>query len=182
IYLNLYAEFRRIAEVERESINDDVIFEIELIKQVEVNVDYILLLVQKHLDEHGTSQNKEIRAAISRAIDSSPTLRNKKDLIEQFVDSLTVGADVDEAWRAYVDAKRVEELDRIIAEENLKPDATRAFVDNAFRDGAISSTGTAITKILPPVSRFSADNAHAVKKQTVLDKLTAFFDRFVGLT
>jgi type I restriction enzyme R subunit len=182
IYLNLYAEFRRIAEVERESINDDVIFEIELIKQIEVNVDYILMLVRKHLDEHGTSQDKEVRAAISRAIDSSPTLRNKKDLIEQFVDSLTVGANVDEAWRAYVEAKRIEELDRIIAEENLKPDATRAFVDNAFRDGVIPSTGTAITKILPPASRFSAGNAHAVKKQTVLDKLTAFFDRFFGLT
>lgn len=95
-----------------------------------------------------TAPVKEIRAAISRAIDSSPTLRNKKDLIEQFVDSLNVGADVDEAWRAYIEVKRIEELDRIIAEENLKPDATRAFVDNAFRDGAIASTGTAVTKIL----------------------------------
>ncbi len=59
---------------------------------------------------------------------------------------------------------------------------SRAFVDNAFRDGAIPSTGTAITKILPPASRFSAGNAHALKKLTVLDKLTAFFDRFFGLT
>lgn len=182
IYLNLYAEFRRVADVERESIIDDVIFEIELIKQVEVNVDYILMLVQKHLDEHGTSQDKEIRAAISRAIDSSPTLRNKKYLIERFVDTLNADADVDEAWRTYVEAKRVEELDRIIAEENLRPDETKAFVHNAFRDGAIPSTGTAVTKILPPVSRFSAGNAHALKKQAVLDKLTAFFDRFFGLT
>lgn len=182
IYLDLYAEFRRVAEVERESIIDDVIFEIELIKQIEVNVDYILALVHKHLEEHGTSQDKEIRAAISRAIDSSPSLRNKKDLIEQFVDSLNVDDDVDESWRAYVAAKRVEELDRIIAEENLKPDTTKAFVDNAFRDGAIPSTGTAVTKILPPVSRFAAGNAHAIKKQTVLDKLMAFFDRFFGLT
>jgi len=182
IYLNLYAEFRRVAEVERESINDDVIFEIELIKQIEVNVDYILILVQKQLGEHGMGQDREIRAAITRAIDSSQTLRNKKDLIEQFVDSLTVDADVDESWRAYVEAKRAEELDQIITDENLKPDATRAFVDNAFRDGAIPSTGTAITKILPPASRFSAVNAHALKKQTVLDKLTAFLDRFFGLT
>jgi type I restriction enzyme R subunit len=182
IYLNLYAEFRQITEVERESINDDVIFEIELIKQIEVNVDYILMLVQKHLDEHGTGQDREIRAAISRAIDSSPTLRNKKDLIEQFVDSLTVDADVDESWRAYVAAQRADELDQIIAGESLKADATRAFVDNAFRDGAIPSTGTAITKILPPVSRFSPTNDHATKKQAVLDKLTVFFDRYFGLT
>ncbi len=140
------------------------------------------MLVQKHLEGHGTGQDREIRAAISRAIDSSPTLRNKKDLIEQFVDSLTVDADVDESWRAYVAAERTKELDKIIADENLKPDATRAFVDSAFRDGAIPSTGTAITKILPPVSRFSSGNAHALKKQTVLDKLAAFFDRFFGLT
>ena len=181
IYLDLYAEFRRIAAVERESINDDVIFEIELIKQIEVNVDYILMLVQKHLEQHGTGQDKEILATISRAIDSSPTLRNKKDLIEQFVDSLTVGSDVDDSWRAYVEARRAEELDRIIADENLRPQATRAFVDSAFRDGAVPSTGTAVTKILPPVSRFSATNDHAMKKQAVLDKLTAFFDRFFGI-
>jgi type I restriction enzyme R subunit len=159
-----------------------VIFEIELIKQVEVNVDYILTLVQRHLQARGASQDKEIRAAITRAIDSSPSLRNKKDLIEQFVDSLTVDADVDQTWRAYVEARRTSELDQIIGEENLKPDATRAFVRNAFRDGAIPSSGTAITTVLPPVSRFSPTNDHATKKDAVLAKLTAFFDRYFGLT
>jgi type I restriction enzyme, R subunit len=181
IYLDLYAEFRRVAEVERESINDDVVFEIELIKQIEVNVDYILMLVQKGLEKRGTVEGKTARAAITRAIDSSPTLRNKKDLIEQFVDSLTVDADVDESWRAYVEAKRAEELERIIADENLKPEETRTFVDNAFRDGAIPSAGTAITRILPPASRFASGNAHALKKQAALDRLTAYFDRFFGL-
>lgn len=181
IYLDLYAEFRRVAEVERESINDDVIFEIELIKQVEVNVDYILLLVQKHLEGLGGNQDKEILATISRAIDSSPILRNKKDLIEQFVDALTVGTDIDQSWRSYIAARRAKELDRIIADEHLNPDATRLFVEGALRDGAVPSTGTAITKILPPVSRFAAGQDHGVKKQVVLNKLTGFFDRFFGL-
>ena len=78
-------------------------------------------------------------------------------------------------------SQKVEELDRIIADEGLDAEATKAFVGNAFRDGAIPATGTAITKILPPVSRFSKNNGHSVKKQTVLDKLAAFFERYIGL-
>jgi len=159
-----------------------VVFEIELIKQVEINVDYILLLVERYLKAKGTGADKEIRATIERAINSSPSLRNKKDLIEQFVDSLSATAKVDAQWQAFMAAKKVEELERIIADENLNADATRSFVENAFRDGSIPTTGTAITKILPPVSRFAKNNSHAAKKQTVLDKLADFFERHFGLT
>lgn len=145
LYLNLYAEFRSASEAEKETINDDVVFEIELIKQVEINVDYILMLVERYIKAKGTGQDKEIRATIERAINSSPSLRNKKDLIEAFVDSVSPKAQVDAEWQAFVAKKKVEELDRIIADEGLNPDETRTFVDNAFRDGAIPSTGTAIT-------------------------------------
>ncbi len=182
LYLNLYAEFRSTSDAEKEAINDDVVFEIELIKQVEINVDYILLLVERYLKAKGTGADKEIRATIERAINSSPSLRNKKDLIEQFVDSLSATAKVDAQWQAFMAAKKVEELERIIADENLNADATRSFVENAFRDGSIPTTGTAITKILPPVSRFAKNNSHAAKKQTVLDKLADFFERHFGLT
>ena len=181
LYLNLYAEFRGASGAEKETINDDVVFEIELIKQVEINIDYILMLVERYIKAKGAGQDKEIRATIERAIDSSPSLRNKKDLIEQFVDSVTTAAEVDAEWQAFIARKKAEELDRIIADEGLNPDETKAFVDNAFRDGAIPVTGTAITKILPPVSRFSKNNHHSVKKQTVLDKLGAFFERYFGL-
>ncbi len=181
LYLNLYAEFRSTSDAEKESINDDVVFEIELIKQVEINVDYILLLVEQYLKKKGTGDDKEIRATIERAINSSPGLRNKKDLIEQFVDSVNTKAKVDAQWQAFVAAKRTEELERIIAEENLNAEAAREFIGNAFRDGGIPVSGTAITKILPPVSRFSKNNGHAAKKQTVLEKLAAFFERHFGL-
>lgn len=180
-YLNLYADFRSQAAAEKESIIDDVVFEIELIKQVEVNVDYILMLVEQYLKAKGTPQDKEIRATIDRAVAASPSLRNKKDLIEQFVDSVSITEKVDAAWVAFIAARKAAELDRIIAEEGLEPAATRTFVDNAFRDGSIPTTGTAITKILPPVSRFSAGGAHSIKKRTVLEKLSAFFERFFGL-
>jgi type I restriction enzyme, R subunit len=71
----------------RSSINDDVVvFEIELIKQVEINVDQVLMLVEQYRDAKGDGDDREIRAATERAVDSSPSLRNKKDLIEEFVD------------------------------------------------------------------------------------------------
>jgi type I restriction enzyme R subunit len=182
VYLDLYAEFRKDKDADRESINDDVVFEIELIKQVEINVDYILLLVQKCREAKGDGEDKEIRAAISHAIDASPSLRNKKDLIEAFVDRVSASGDIDDEWREYVAARRTAELDKIIEEEGLKPDETRQFIDMAFRDGAIQTSGTAITKVLPPVSRFTAGRGHSEKKQRVLSKLSGFFERFFGLS
>ena len=182
VYLNLYQDFRSQRDADKEPIHEEVVFEIELIKQVEINVDYILMLVEQYRDAKGDGDDKEIRAAIDRAVSSSPSLRNKKDLIEAFVDSLSATAEVDQAWAAFVAAKRAEELDRIITEEGLDPDATRSFVDAAFRDGAVQPTGTAITKILPPVSRFGQSGGHAAKKRSVLAKLGAFFDRFFGLS
>lgn len=180
-YLDLHAEFRKAVEAEKESINDDVVFEIELIKQVEITVDYILLLVQRYRETYGNGGDKEILAEIRRAVDSSPGLRNKKDLIEEFVDRISTSSTVDEQWLAFVAARRAAELEAIITEEGLRADETRAFIERAFRDGAIQQSGTAITKILPPVSRFSGDGGHGEKKRRVLARLVAFFERFCGL-
>lgn len=181
IYLNIYQDFRNQSEIDKEPIKDDVVFEIELIKQVEVNVEYILTLVREYVEERGSKKGDELREEILRAIDSSPSLRNKKDLIEAFVDTVSLTADVDANWQSFIDSMREEELGKIIAEEQLNPDETVAFINNAFRDGAIPTSGTAITRILPPVSRFSGTDDHAAKKQGVVEKLTAFFDRYFGL-
>lgn len=184
VYLNLYADFRQGTQSEKESINDDIVFEIELIKQVEINVDYILMLVEKWREARGNGTDREIEAAatIRRAVDASMALRNKKDLILDFVDRVSASGEIDAEWRAYVDAKRNDELADLISDEGLKPDETRAFVQHAFRDGGIPTTGTAVTKILPPVSRFSPDGGHGEKKQRVLTRLGVFFERFFGLS
>ncbi|MDZ4179249.1 MAG: type I restriction endonuclease subunit R [Coriobacteriia bacterium] len=182
VYLDLYAEFRNRTEADKESINDDLVFEIELIKQVEINVDYILMLVEKWRAAHGDGADTEIRASISRAIDASPSLRNKKDLIEAFVDSVSVSGAIDEEWQAFILARREAELAAIIESEGLHADETRSFIETAFRDGAIRATGTAITRVLPPASRFSPDGGHGEKKQRVLAKLGEFFERFFGLS
>lgn len=181
VYLDLYNEFRRGTESEKEDINDDVVFEIELIKQVEINVDYILMLVQKYRDEFGDGQDKEIRAEISRAVDASPTLRSKKDLIEDFVDTISLDGAVEEEWRAYIAQRQETELSEIIVDEGLKSEETHEFIDRAFQDGSLRTTGTAITKVLPPVSRFNKDSGHGAKKRRVIEKLTSYFDRFFGL-
>jgi len=179
LYLNLYQDWRTQQEGDKEIINDDIIFEIELIKQVEINIDYILMLVKKYRD--GNCEDKEILVSAHHAVAASLSLRSKKDLIEQFVASVTVATQVDEDWKRFMLAKKAEELDSIIAEENLNPEETRTFIDNAFRDGAIQESGTAITAILPPARRFSADSVHAEKKQVIIDKLRAFFERFFEL-
>lgn len=181
VYLDLYADWRPKTDGDKEIINDDVVFEIELVKQVEINVDYILLLVEKYRAAHGDGDDKELRAEISRAVDASPTLRSKKDLVEDFVDSVSVDGAVDEQWQAFVAAKREGELEAIITEQKLRADETRAFIDAAFRDGLLRTSGTAITKILPPVSRFAPDGGHAETKKSVIVALSRFFDRFFGL-
>ena len=182
IYNGLWEKHRKSEKKEKESILDDVVFEIELVKQVEVNIDYILMLVMKWREAKaaGTEHVSQV-VDIENAIDSSPTLRNKRDLIMDFVDSISVGDDVGDDWREFIAKRREAELDELIAEESLKADETRGFVTDAFRDGAVPTAGTAITRILPPASRFSKDNNHAAKKQRVVGKLIEFFERYAGL-
>lgn len=176
MYINLYNEFRKIPKGDNENVNDDIVFEMELIKQVEINIDYILALIKKYHEGH--LKDKEIVISISKAIDSSVELRNKKELIQQFIDSLTPSTNVDDDWHSFVDAKKVEELDQIINDENLDKDETYKFITNAFRDGFVQSTGTAISKVLPPVSRFTPTGDRTKKRESVLEKLSSFFNKF----
>jgi len=180
MYIDLYNEFRSGSDAENENINDDIIFEMELIKQVEINIDYILRLIKKY---HSSNQDdKEILVDINKAIDSSVELRNKKELINQFISSLNAQSVVDDDWQKFVDKKKIEELDQIIIDEKLDRDQAYLFVSNAFRDGGVVSTGTAISKVLPPISRFSPDGERAIKRESVLTKLRVFFDKFFGIS
>ncbi|MBT3704773.1 type I restriction endonuclease subunit R [Candidatus Peregrinibacteria bacterium] len=179
-YIDLYNEFRKGEDTEKENINDDIVFEMELIKQIEINIDYVLALVKIYHEDH--TKNKEILLDINKAIDSSIELRNKKELINQFIASLEINSVVDEDWQEFVNKKKVEELEKIIKNENLDHDQTYKFVQNAFRNGNISTTGTAIAKVLPPVSRFSPDGERTKKRESVLDKLMSFFERFFDIS
>ena len=179
-YIDLYNEFRKGEDNEKENINDDLVFEMELIKQVEINIDYVLALIKKYHEDH--TKNRELLIDINKAIDSSVELRNKKDLINQFITTLDVHSVVDDDWRKFVDGKKIEELEQIIASENLDHDATYTFVRNAFRDGVVATSGTAITKVLPPVSYFSPTGERTQKRESVIGKLTSFFERFFDIS
>ena len=181
MYIDLYNEFRKNTEGERENVNEDVVFEMELIKQVEINIDYVLGLIKQYHEDH--TKNKEILVDINKAIDSSIELRNKKELINQFITSLDIHSIVDEDWQEFVEEKKVEELEKIIENENLDKEATYKFIKNAFRDGSVPIVGTAIAKILPPTtSRFDPDGGYGKKRGSVLDKLTNFFNKFFDIS
>ena len=152
----------------------------ELIKQVEINIDYILMLVAKY--HQGHCKDKEILVDIKKAIGSSPELRSKKELIESFIDSINVDTRVDEDWKKFVTQQKESDLATIISEENLKPDETKKFIDNSFRDGMLKTTGTDLDKILPPVRRFGgASNNRQEKKQGIIEKLNLFFEKYLGV-
>ncbi len=177
IYLNLYQKYRRYRDADKEDINDDIVFEIELVKQIEVNIDYILMMVEKY--RKSNCKDKSILVDIDKAIGSSMQLRNKRELIEEFIKTVNVDTDVEEDWISFVNAQKEKELDSIIQEERLKPEETRAFINNSFRDGVLKTTGMDIDNILPPMSRFGGKRAK--KKQTVIEKLTEFFERYFDL-
>lgn len=164
---------------DKDSILDDVVFEMELVKQVEVNIDYILMLVGKYHD--GNCQDKEILVAIDKAIKSSLQLRSKKELIENFIATINTSTDVNADWQKFVKKQRQEDMEQLIAEEKLKPAETEKFMENSFRDGVLKTTGTDIDKLMPPVSRFGGGGLRDKKKQGIIAKLKAFFEKYFGL-
>lgn len=177
-YQDLRDEWTNKEKTDKEDITDDIVFEVELIKQIDINIDYILMLVKKYHDSH--CEDKEVLITIKKAIDASYELRSKKQLIENFIDKINGYGDIISDWREYVAQEKEKELQQIIAEENLKEEEARKFLDNAFRDGEIKTIGTDIDKFMPPISRFGGGNRDK-KKQGVIDKLKGFFDKFFGI-
>lgn len=175
-YNDLYDEFR--PQGEKDSIKDDIVFEMELVKQVEVNIDYILMLVAKY--HQSNCQDKEILVSIDKAIKSSLALRSKKELIDSFIASINADTDVNKDWQKFVKEQKEADLENLITDEKLKPEETRKFVDSSFRDGTLKTFGTDIDALMPPVSRFGAGN-RAEKKRTIVEKLSKFFEKYFGL-
>ena len=182
-YLGRYQDLRdewkqKRPKGESVDITDDVVFEVELIKQIEINIDYILMLVKKYHDENCV--DKEVLVTIRKAIDASPELRSKKQLIENFIAGINEVDDVMSGWQEYVVQQREDDLKAIITEEKLKEEETRAFMENAFREGEVKTVGTDIDKLMPPFSRFGGGK-RAVKKQGIIEKLKNFFEKYFGI-
>lgn len=177
LYLDIYSNIR-VKKKDKEDVTEDLVFEMELIKQVEVNIDYILMLVKRYHDSNCT--DKEILVDVEKAIGSSTQLRSKKELIMQFISKVDASSDIDRDWPEFVKAQKEADLEEIITENRLKPDETRRFVDNSFRDGSMKTVGTDIDQILPPMSRFDGGNRD-VQKDNIIERLKSFFEKYFGL-
>ena len=184
-YLGRYQDLRdeiisRRANGENTDITDDIVFEVELIRQIEINIDYILLLVKKYHDSH--CSDKDVLISIRKAVDSSPELRSKKKLIETFIAGINDVEDVLVEWHAFVADMKGKELEAIIREENLNPERTKVFVENALQAGEIKTTGTDIDNLMPPVSRFGGGGKSRIeKKNSVINRLKSFFEQYFGI-
>lgn len=159
-------------------ISDDVVFEMELVRQVDINIDYILMLVEKYKEEHG--QDAEVYVSIMKTIDSSPTLRSKKKLIKAFIERLNEMDDVMDEWHKYVAEQKELETKQLINEFSLNDELTRKFLSNCFRDGEVKTFGTEINALMPRMSLFG-NSGHAQKKQNIIERFQAFFERFYGV-
>ncbi|MCQ2371684.1 MAG: type I restriction endonuclease subunit R [Akkermansia sp.] len=181
-YLGRYQDLRdewnqRHRKGELADIVDDLVFEMELVAQIEINIDYILLLVKKYHDSQ--CKDEELLVSIKKAVNGSPELRSKKMLIEAFIAGINEVDDITAEWYAFVAKRREEDLLEIIDTENLKDAETRKFLAVSFREGYVKTTGTDIDKLMPPVSRFGG--MRAAKKEAVLSKLKEFFERYKGI-
>ena len=178
MYVDLYQKYKQKDDGKKESIKDDIVFEMELVKQVEVNIDYILMLVAKY--HQSNCEDKEILGTIDKAIKSSLALRSKKELIDGFISKINADTNVMDDWGKFVKEQKEIDLKKIISDENLNEEETRKFLDNAFRDGQVKTNGTDIEKILPPMRRFSGGN-RAEKKENIIVKVKKFFEKYFGL-
>ena len=176
IYLDLYEKHRE-PKADKEDINADIVFEMELMRQVEINIDYILMLVEKFRASHG--KDKAILANIRTAINSSIELRSKKELIEGFIADINVSPSVCEDWQRYVSKQKESDLAELITSERLRPEEARKFIDNAFRDGTLKTIGTDLDKIMPPANPF--DKRSRENKKGIIERIKAFFEKYIGL-
>lgn len=161
---------------DKTNINDDIEFEMELVKQVEVNIDYILFLVQQMQGDR--ADIAELTIQINKAIDSSPDLRDKKDLINRFIESLTPDSEVTDKWKEYVDAEKRKEFERIVSEEHLKEGPAKEFIETAWERGYVPEGGLELNAIMPPINPFDPNANREGKLQKVLGKIKGFFGKF----
>ena len=127
-----------------------------------------------------TVKTKKFLFLSKRLVDASPELRSKKQLIDNFISGLNEIDDVMGEWNEFVSQQRESDLQAIISTERLKPQETREFMENAFRDGEVKTTGTDIDKLMPPISRFG-NSKRATTKQNIIDKLKSFFEKYFGM-
>ena len=177
-YLELYTAIKNDEKTQKENISDDLIFEIELIKQNEINVDFILFL----LEEYHKDSKEKTKTNILKTLDSNPSLRDKKELIQEFLEQIdnNKNSDYKSLFESFMQRKKEEELEKIIKDENLNENLTKEYLDEAFELNFFQDKGEHIGKLLPLINPFAPKSeGNDEKRQQIIDKLKSFFDKFV---
>ncbi|EDP6920328.1 HsdR family type I site-specific deoxyribonuclease [Campylobacter upsaliensis] len=175
-YISTYEELRKDKD-DKESTLDEVEFEVELLAQVEVSIEYILELIAKYHKDQATNYEP-----ILKLLDSSLSLRSKKEFFLRFIDSLHTQSNVAKDFSTYIKMCKDNALQDIINALDLDPKKTKEFMQDSFERGELRDYGRAFDEILPPSPLFGkgAEQTHKVRKQA-LEKLQAFFELFKGL-
>ena len=161
---------------------DDVVFEVDLLKSQEINLDYILALIFEH---HKKNQDKEVLIEeIRRTVRSSLGNRAKESLIVDFInqtnlDDIPDKASLIDAFFLFAQNEQQKEAETLIQEENLNVDAAKRYISTSLKREYASENGTALNEVLPKMSPLNPQ--YLTKKQTIFQKIAAFVEKFKGV-
>ncbi|MEX4561560.1 type I restriction endonuclease subunit R [Haemophilus influenzae] len=161
---------------------DDVVFEVDLLKSQEINLDYILALIFEH---HKKTQDKEVLIdEIRRTVRSSLGNRAKESLIVDFInqtnlDDIPDKASLIDAFFLFAQNEQQKEAETLIQEENLNVDAAKRYISTSLKREYAGENGTALNEVLPKMSPLNPQ--YLTKKQTIFQKIAAFVEKFKGV-
>ncbi|WP_313376912.1 type I restriction endonuclease subunit R [Chishuiella sp.] len=161
---------------------EDVVFEVDLLKSQEINLDYILELIFEHNKK--TKDKAELVEEVSRVIRASIGNRGKESLVVDFInetdlDTIPDKATVIDSFFKYAQVKQKEEATELIQEENLNEEATKRYIESSLKREYATSNGTELNAILPKMSPLNPQ--YLTKKQTVFQRISTFIDKFKGV-
>jgi len=170
-------------EPEKSTIDwDDVVFEVDLLKSQEINLDYILELIFEH---NKKNKNKtDLIDEIRRVIRASVGNRAKESLVVDFInetdlDTLQDKANVIDSFFVFAQNKQKEEAQELIREENLNEEAAKRYITASLKREYASENGTELNALLPKMSPLNPQ--YLTKKQTVFQKLVSFVEKYKGV-
>lgn len=183
---NDICEWRRQKQNNNDSESDidwnDVVFEVDLLKSQEINLDYILELI---FETNKTKKDKDsLIEDVRRLIRSSIGNRAKESLIVEFInesnlDDIEDKAGIIQAFFTYAQKRQAEEIETLIEEEKLNIDAAKRYISTSLRKEYASENGTELNEILPKMSPLNP--AYLTKKQSVFQKISEFVNKFKGI-
>jgi len=170
-------------ETEESTIDwTDVVFEVDLLKSQEINLDYILELIFEHNKK--TKNKADLVDEVRRLIRASVGNRAKESLVVDFInqadlDELPDKASVIEAFFGFARAEQQREAGELIADEDLNAEAAKRYISTSLKREFASENGTELNAILPKISPLNPQ--YLKKKQSVFQKIAAFVEKFKGV-